>query len=68
MFGFSFRVVMQNGFFVSLFVINDVVGSNNDFVPYGNNRFFLTTSGNQALVFPFQVTVFFAGCAPGTFG
>ena len=68
MFGFSFRVVMQNGFFVSLFVINDVVGSNNDFVPYGNDRFFLTTPGNKALVFPFQVTVLLSGRTPRAFG
>ena len=68
MFGFSFRVVMQNGFFVSLFVPNNMVCSNNDFVPYGNNRFFLTTSGNQALVFPFQVTVLLSGRTPRAFG
>jgi len=68
LFGFALWIVVQNGFFVSLFVINDVVCSNNDFVPYGNNRFFLSTSGNQALVFPFQVTVLLAGYTPGTFG
>jgi len=68
LFDFALGIVVQNGFFVSLFVSDNMVCSNNDFMPYGNDRFFLTTSGNKALVFAFQVTVLLSGRAPRTFG
>jgi hypothetical protein len=68
LFGFALWIVVQDGFFISLFVFDDMVCSNDDFVPYGNYRFFLTTPGYKALVLPFQVTILFAGCAPGAFG
>jgi len=68
LFGFALWIVVQNGFFVSLFVLDNMVCSNDDFVPYGNDRFFLTASGYKALIFPFQVTVLLSGRAPRAFG
>lgn len=65
--GFSFRVVVQHGLFVCFFVFDDVVNSNNNFVPYGNQCFLSATPGHKRFVLAFKVTVFLPGCAPRAF-
>lgn len=61
--GFGF----QHRFFVWLPFRKDMIGRYYNLVTYGNQRLFLSSTTDQALILAFQVPVFYTGGSPSAF-